>query len=32
MSILGVIVVGALCFIGGFLMCAVMCANGRDDR
>ena len=32
MSILGVIVVGVLCFVGGFLLAALMCANGRDDR
>ena len=30
MSIPGVIVIGAICFISGFLMCAIFSANGRD--
>lgn len=32
MSIPGVIVVGVLCFAAGFLLCAMLGANGRDDR
>lgn len=32
MSILGVIVVGALCALGGFMLCALLIANRRDDR
>ena len=32
MSWIAVVVVGALCALGGFLLAAVLMANGRDDR
>ena len=32
MSILGVVVVGLICAAAGFMLCALLCANRRDDR
>ncbi len=32
MSWMAVVMIGALCALGGFLLCALLSANGRDDR
>ena len=32
MSWMAVVVIGAMCALGGFLLGALLSANGRDDR